>query len=239
VPTRRTKIVATLGPSSNSRAEIEQLVRVGMDVARMNFSHGSHAEHAARIATVRAASQACGRSVGVLLDLQGPKIRTGTLRGGAAVEIPTGGRFVLTTRPVDGDTEQVTTSYEPLPTDVEPGDRIFLSDGSIALRAIETTATDVVTEVVYGGTLKERQGINLPGVRISAAGVTEKDVRDLAFGLEQEVDYVAISFVRSADDVLLVKRLVTEHGRDTPVIASSKSPRRSRRCPRSSTWPTE
>lgn len=168
---------------------------------------------------VRSAASKAGRAVAVLQDLQGPKIRTGSLAGGEPVELAAGTPFTLTTRDVPGDVSQVSTSYQALPRDVKVGDRILLSDGAIELRVVDTNGTDVISQVTYGGTLKERQGINLPGVNVSARGVTEKDIRDLKFGLRQSVDYVAISFVRSADDIRQVKRLIEGAGCNTPVIA--------------------
>lgn len=220
----RTKIVATLGPASNSQEVVNELVRAGMSVARLNCSHGSEAEQRQRIEWVRTASAECGRAVGVLLDLQGPKIRTGALAGGHSVELRSGSSFVITNRDVPGDASCVSTSYRALPTDVQPGDRILLSDGLIELRVEEAGDTDVTTTVVDGGKLKERQGINLPGVKISAAGVTEKDIEDLNFGLANDVDYVAISFVRSAADVREVKDLIAAQGKDTPVVAKIEKP---------------
>lgn len=221
---RRTKIVATLGPSSSSPESISQLMSAGMDVARLNFSHGTHAEHAARIAIVRRLSHELGRPIAILQDLQGPKIRTGSLEGGNPVELRAGLSFTITNHPHIGNERTVSTTYTMLPADVRPGDRILLSDGQIELRVHTATATDVVTEVIHGGLLREHQGINLPGVRVSAPAVTEKDVEDLHFGLEQEVDYIAISFVRTAYDVQRVKDLVLRAGKNTPVIAKIERP---------------
>ncbi len=224
VSSRRTKIVATLGPATSTRDRIAELIEAGMDVARMNFSHGSYEEHSERIAAVRDAAAAAGRSIAILQDLQGPKIRTGPLEGGGPVELRTGSTFTLTTESVPGCAERVSTTYAALASDVEPGDRILLSDGAISLRAVRTTDTEVVTEVVYGGTLEERQGINLPGVDISVRGVTDKDIEDLQFGLRCGVDYVAISFVRSADEVRQVGQLIAQAGSDAPVIAKLEKP---------------
>jgi len=224
VPIRRTKIVATLGPASETSERIVALIEAGMDVARMNFSHGTYAEHARRIACVREAAARTRRPVAVLQDLQGPKIRTGPLSGGGPVDLVEGNRFTLTTRDVPGDAGAVSTSYRALARDVVAGDRILLSDGAIALRVLAATDTDIETEIVYGGLLNERQGINLPGVKVSIQGVTDKDIRDLEFGLTQLVDYVAISFVRTADDVWRVKRLIQAAGADTPVIAKLEKP---------------
>lgn len=221
---RRTKIVATLGPASSHPERLAQLIDAGMDVARLNFSHGVYADHAANIAAVRAAAAAAGRPITVLQDLQGPKIRTGALANGQAVDLLDGQPFTITNRDVIGAAECVSTTYAPLPAEVKPGDRVLLSDGLIELRVLSATATDVQCEVVHGGALREHQGINLPGVRLSAAAVTDKDIEDLRFGLEQDVDMVAISFVRRAADVQQVKDLIRQAGKDTPVIAKIERP---------------
>jgi pyruvate kinase len=216
---RRTKIVATLGPASQTREAVDALIAAGMDVARINFSHGNHDSHAEQIAIVRAAADAAGRSVAVLQDLQGPKIRTGTLEGGTPVELIAGETFTITTQACAGNAQRVETNYAALPDDLTPGDRVLLSDGAIALSVVRSGGTEVVTEVVHGGFLSERQGINLPGVDVSIRGVTDKDFRDLEFGLQIGVDIVAISFVRSADEVRRVQRFIAEAGGDAPVIA--------------------
>ncbi|ABY36326.1 MAG TPA: pyruvate kinase [Chloroflexus aurantiacus] len=221
---RRTKIVATLGPATSTPERIAGLIRAGMNVARLNFSHGTHAEHAARIAMVRRAAAEAGRHVAILQDLQGPKIRTGPLENGQPVELVAGQRFVITTEPIVGDAHRVSTTYRALPLDVRPRDRILLSDGLIELVVTGHTDTEVETEVVHGGRLREHQGINLPGVRVSAPAATEKDLADLAFGLEQGVDYVALSFVRRASDVREVKEFIRRAGKQTPVIAKIERP---------------
>ena len=221
---RRTKIVATLGPSSRSPEMVAQLIEAGVNVVRLNFSHGTHADHAQSIATVRAAAERLGRPVAILQDLQGPKIRTGPLEGGQPVELHAGASFSITTRPVAGTAQLVSTTYTPLPNDVRPGDRMLVSDGLIELRVQETSDDTVHTVVIHGGELRDNQGISLPGVSVSSPAVTEKDIDDLQFGLEQGVDYVAISFVRRAADVQQVLDLIKEAGRDTPVIAKIEKP---------------
>jgi len=221
---RRTKIVATLGPATSTPHSITEMVSAGMNVARMNFSHGTHAEHAERIALVRDAARQLGQSVGVLQDLQGPKIRTGALADGKAVKLTAGQTFCITTEEIVGDAQRVSTTYELLPHDVEAHDRILLSDGLIELRVIKKTDTDVTTEITHGGALREHQGINLPEVSVSAPALTEKDVEDLYFGLEQNVDYVALSFVRSAADIHQVKEHIARAGKDVPVIAKIERP---------------
>jgi pyruvate kinase len=208
--TRRTKIVCTLGPASRTGEQIEALVRAGMDVARINFSHGTQDEHAATIARVRAVAAGLGRSVAVLQDLQGPKIRTGALARGAPVTLTAGQQLTITTRPVAGTAQLISTTYDALPQDVKPGDRVLLSDGAIELRVRSIDDSNVVCEVVNGGTLAEHQGINLPGVAVSAPSLTEKDRADLAFGVAQRVDFIALSFVRRPEDLREAKRLIAD-----------------------------
>jgi pyruvate kinase len=195
-----------------------------MNVARLNFSHGTHAEHAARIAMVRRAAAEAGRSIGLLQDLQGPKIRTGSLTGGLPVDLVAGQVFRITIAPIIGTAEGVSTTYQSLPKDVRPRDRILLSDGLIELVVTGHDDTEVIAEVVHGGRLKEHQGINLPGVRVSAPAATAKDFEDLRFGLEQGVDYVALSFVRKASDIEEVKAIIKQAGKSTPVIAKIERP---------------
>ena len=221
---RRTKIVVTLGPATNTHQRIAELIEAGMNVARLNFSHGTHADHAASLVMVRAAAAELGQPIAILQDLQGPKIRTGALENGEPVELTDGQTFTITTRPVIGNRQQVHTTYDALPHDVSPGDAILISDGLLALKVHKTTDTDVLCEVINGGILREKQGINLPGVKISARAVTRKDINDLHFGLEQGVDYVAISFVRQPDDVQQVKDLIRQAGQDVPVIAKIERP---------------
>jgi pyruvate kinase len=221
---RRTKIVATIGPASGSPEMIARLRAAGMDVARLNFSHGTHEDHARRIALLRAAAQQADCPLTILQDLQGPKIRTGALEDGKPVQLRAGDRFDITTHEIVGTAGRVSTTYTALPSDVRPGDRILLSDGLIELHVIDTTSDDVHTEVVFGGELRENQGINLPGVDVSAPALTEKDIADLEFGLAQDVDYVAISFVRRAADVQDVKARIAAAGKTTPVIAKIEKP---------------
>jgi pyruvate kinase len=221
---RKTKIVGTIGPASSSEERIEALIASGLNVARLNFSHGTQEQHAAACALVRRVSQRLGVSVAVLQDLQGPKIRTGKLAGGQPVELHDGARFTITNRPQTGDASIVSTTYPALPTDVAPGDRILLADGLMELRVVETNATDVICTVVHGGWLGESKGINLPGVAVSAPSLTEKDLDDLAFGVSLGVDYIALSFVRSADDVRAAKVAIAARGAAIPVIAKLEKP---------------
>jgi pyruvate kinase len=203
---------------------IARLIAAGMDVARLNFSHGTHAEHAQRIRLLREAARQADRPLGILQDLQGPKIRTGKLKDGQPVQLRAGDRFVITTHEIVGTAERVSTTYQALPQDVEPGDRILLSDGLIELRVIGEIDGEVETTVVFGGELRENQGINLPGVKVSAPALTEKDIADLEFGLTQGVDYVAISFVRRAADLKDVKERIKAAGKNTPVCAKIEKP---------------
>jgi len=220
----KTKIVATIGPASNTAERIKALLRAGMNVARLNLSHGSHAEHSRNIATLRRCAQEAGVPLAILLDLQGPKIRTGSLADGQAVQLTDGDTLTITTREVMGTARLVSTTYTSLPHDVSPGARVLISDGLIELRVIAVNGEDVRCEVVHGGELREHQGINLPGVPLSTPAVTDKDIKDLMFGLENEVDYVAISFVRRASDVTQVSDLIARQGHDTPVIAKLEKP---------------
>jgi pyruvate kinase len=221
---RRTKIVATLGPATRTPERIAGLIRAGMNVARLNFSHGTHADHAANIDIVRRASREAGKHIAILQDLQGPKIRTGPLEDGQPVELVAGQRFVITTEPVIGTAERVSTTYKQLAADVRVRDRILLSDGLIELVVCGRSDAEVETEVVHGGRLKQHQGINLPGVRVSAPAATEKDIEDLHFGLGQDVDYVALSFVRNASDIVQLKQIIKQAGKQTPVIAKIERP---------------
>jgi len=216
---RRTKIVVTLGPASSRPEIVGQLIRAGMDVARLNFSHGERADHEAMIQTVREQARQAGRVVGILQDLQGPKIRTGSLKSDGEVELVPGQPLEITTEPVEGTARQVSTTYKALPQDVRPGDRLLISDGVIELTVQQVTDRSVVAEVVHGGPLRPHQGINMPGVRTSASALTDKDLDDLQFGLARDVDYIAMSFVRRSEDITQLKGLIAEAGKDVPVIA--------------------
>ena len=220
---RRAKIVCTIGPASRSPETLRALVAAGMDVARLNFSHGSHADHAAVVADLRRIADQAGRPLAILQDLQGPKIRLGTLQGGA-VQLRTGARFVLTTRDIEGDAKRASTTYEALPSDVKPGDEILLSDGLLRLTVDEISGQDITCTVVDGGHLRQRAGINLPGAELSVPSMTEKDLADLAFGVEQGVDWVALSFVRSAADVDALKMELVRLKADVGVIAKLEKP---------------
>jgi pyruvate kinase len=220
----RAKIVATLGPASADPATLTALLRAGMDVARLNFSHGDHAWHARTIRRLRAAARRLGRSVAVIADLPGPKIRTGPLRGGGPVMLRAGGTVRLTGRDEPGDASRLGIAYPRLARDVRPGDRVLLSDGLIELRVRRIARGDVSCVVVHGGLLREHQGVNLPGARLAIGSLTPRDRVHLRFALGQGVDYVAQSFVRGPADVLALKRLIARAGRDTPVLAKIEKP---------------
>src|ERR1700758_4983016 len=221
---RHSKIVCTIGPASRSPRIIERLLRAGMDVARLNFSHGTHAHHAESIAMLRTAATNLHRPIAILADLQGPKIRTGPLAGGAPVVLRTGQKFVITTARVLGDSTRVSTVFRPLPREVHRGDRILLSDGLIELRVVQVRGPEVICDVVNGGALGEHKGINLPGIKLRVPALTSKDREDLQFALKHGANYIAVSFVRRPEDVVLAKTLVRRAGKDTPVIAKLEKP---------------
>ncbi len=221
---RRTKIVCTLGPASSDRETIRALVSAGMDVARINFSHGTHEAHRETIRHVRQAAEDEGRPVAVMQDLQGPKIRVGQMRGGS-VHLEEGRELVLTTEPLEESTaERVYVDRASLAEDVSPGGRVLLDDGLLELTILGADRTEVRTEVVVGGPLKSRKGVNLPDIHTSTPALTEKDLRDLELGLELEVDVVALSFVRRAEDVAVLNRRLRQAGRDIAVVAKIEKP---------------
>jgi pyruvate kinase len=216
--TRRTKIVCTIGPASESADVVEKLILAGMNVARLNFSHGSHQDQARRIGAVRDAAARLSTPVAILQDLPGPKIRTGRLKS-KAVTLKEGSTFVLTTRHVDGDEHSVSVSLPGLPESVKPGDVIFLNDGAIRLEVTQKTAMDVTCRVVIGGVLEWEKGINAPGVNLRVPSPMETDLDDLLLGIKHAVDFIALSFVRSPQDILDAKSFLKEKGADIPLIA--------------------
>jgi pyruvate kinase len=222
--TRKAKIVCTIGPASSSEAVLRDLMRLGMDVARLNFSHGTHEEHARMIDRLRRVAEKEGRSICILQDLQGPKIRTGRLKYRTPIAIKTGSRLTITPRDIAGTAALISTTFKTLAQEVAPGSRVLLSDGLIELRVVAVRGDDVECEVINGGLLGEHKGINLPGTVVSVPSLTEKDEKDLEFGLKHRVDMVAVSFIRTADDVRLVKRLVRVHNSDAWVIAKLEKP---------------
>lgn len=221
---RRTKIVCTIGPASCSEEGIEQLIEAGMNVARLNFSHGTHEEHAERYHRIRQTADRLGRNVAIMMDLQGPKIRTGNLVDGQAIILEPGKPFILSTALETGDAAGVGVSYEKLPQDVRAGDRILLADGTLELLVEQVAPPEVHCVVVRGGLLGEHKGINLPGVVIQEPSLTAKDREDLAFGLAIGVDYVALSFVRSPEDLKGIKAIIAESGQTTGVVAKIERP---------------
>jgi pyruvate kinase len=217
---RKTKIVATIGPASRDPQVLSQLIAAGVDVVRLNFSHGEHEQHRQVIVAAREIAARLGRPLALLQDLSGPKIRTGKLQGGVPIELRRGDRLVITTdETIEGRPGLISTTYDPLPRDVAPGDTILLDDGNMELRVESVRGEEVTTTVVDGGLLKPSKGMNLPGVKLSTPALTEKDRRDLEFGVRQGVDYVALSFVRQAADVEETKALIQSLGGTQPVIA--------------------
>jgi pyruvate kinase len=221
---RRAKIICTIGPACDSEEMIRDLMRLGMDVARLNFSHGTHSEHARRIQRLRRAARQMKRTICILQDLQGPKIRTGRLKDGKAVLLKSGSVLTITPRQLTGTAELIATDFAGLAREVEPGARVLLSDGRIELRVRSIRGQDVECEVLNGGMIGEHQGINLPGTAVRIPVLTDKDKRDLQFGLKQGVDAVALSFVRSADDIRTAKSLMREFGKSVPIIAKLEKP---------------
>ncbi|HEY2736263.1 MAG TPA: pyruvate kinase [Polyangiales bacterium] len=220
----RAKIVCTLGPASASPERIGELIEAGMSVARLNFSHGSHEDHARMLQIVRSEAEKRGRAIAALLDLQGPKIRVGKFEKGQ-IELRPGAELTITTdTSVIGDVKRVSTTYSLITRDVKPGDQILLDDGYMALAVTAVDGHDVKTVVVSGGILKNNKGINLPGVDVSAPALSEKDRNDIGFALRYGVDYVALSFVRRPEDVLEAKRLLTVDQVSIPVIAKIEKP---------------
>src|SRR6476659_6559378 len=208
---RRAKIVCTLGPATSSAERLSELVAAGMDVARLNLSHGSYEDHEKVYLEVRRASDESGRAVGVLVDLQGPKIRTGRFADGP-VQLENGARFTITTDDILGDQDRVSTTYNGLPGDVSPGDRLLIDDGKVALEAVEVTDTEVVTVVIEGGTVSNNKGINLPGVAVSVPALSDKDEADLRWAMHLRADMIALSFVRHSQDIEALDGVMVARG---------------------------
>src|SRR5450755_2872759 len=220
---RRAKIVCTLGPATYSAEAIRALVNAGMDVARLNLSHGTHADHEQVYNLVRSASDASGRAVGIMVDLQGPKIRLGRLASGP-VTLGAGAEFTITTDNVPGNKVLASTTYAGLPGDVEPGLQILIDDGRVCLEVVAVDGPRVVTVVIEGGTISDHKGINVPGAALSVPAMSDKDVEDLRWGLRIGADLIALSFVRSADDFAAVAKIMDEEGARVPVIAKIEKP---------------
>jgi pyruvate kinase len=218
----KTKIVATVGPASNNKDMLRSLIKEGVDVFRLNFSHGKHEDHLKVIQYVRELNTELGTSIALLQDLQGPKIRVNDILPG--IEIVAGQKLTITTKEVMGNSELVSTSYKNLPNDVKVGDMILVDDGKIELKVVDIRNSEVVTQVVYGGPLKPRKGINLPFTKVSAPSLTEKDREDLEFGLNHNLDWVALSFVRRASDIEELRVILNKRGSTTRIIAKIEKP---------------
>ncbi|OKP98352.1 pyruvate kinase [Paenibacillus sp. P46E] len=207
---RKSKIVCTIGPASESLENIKKLILAGMNVARLNFSHGDFEEHGNRIKTIRQASQELGKTVAILLDTKGPEIRTGKLEV-EPIELVQDEYLTLTTEEILGDQNRISITYSDLPNDVQVGSTILIDDGLIGLTVVDVQGTEIKTRIVNGGTIKSKKGVNVPGVAISLPGITEKDTNDIIFGIEQDIDFIAASFVRKASDVLEIRALLEKH----------------------------
>ncbi|MGY6559870.1 MAG: pyruvate kinase [Nitritalea sp.] len=219
----RTKILATVGPASNSEDVLRSLAAAGANVFRLNFSHGNHEGHAAVIEKIRKINKETDSSLGILQDLQGPKIRVGEVENNG-VTIKPGDALTITSEEMVGNSAMVSTVYQNLPNDVKEGDRILIDDGNLELRVNSTDGKQVHCTVIHGGVLKSRKGINLPNTKVSAPSLTEKDIEDLAFGLEQEVDWIALSFVRSAADIEDLRRRIQAAGKFCKIVAKIEKP---------------
>ena len=218
-PTRMAKIIATIGPASEGAEVLSRLLEAGVNVVRLNLSHGSREDHRRRIRRVRRLAHERGKTVGVLVDLPGPKIRTGALADGVPIELPAGGRVVLTTRKLAGRPGLISTPYRHLPKDVHRGSRILLDDGNMELQVLRVAGADVYCRVVVGGTLSEHKGINLPGASIAASSPTMKDLQDLRFAMDGEADWVALSFVKKPGDLVRARRAMARRGDPLPLVA--------------------
>ena len=219
---KKTKIVCTIGPASEDKEILKELMKLGMNVCRLNFSHGSHEEHLIRIENIKKARQELDLPVAIMLDTKGPEIRLGDF-GVPQVQLSIGDIFTLTTRDIIGNKEMVSISYKNLPKDVTVGSNILIDDGLVNLKIIDITETDIVTEVQNYGILKSRKGLNVPNTIINLPSITEKDISDLKFAIENELDFVAASFIRKADDVLAIREILEECGEKNIHIISKWS----------------
>lgn len=218
----KTKIVATVGPASSSKEMLRALIREGVDVFRLNFSHGTHEDHLKVIKNVRELNDELGTQICLLQDLQGPKIRVNEMQPNIVIE--RGQKLVITTQELLGNGEIVSTSYKSLPNDVKVGDMILIDDGKLELKVLEKTDVEVTTEVIYGGSLKSRKGINLPFTKVSAPSLTEKDLKDLEFGIENDVDWIALSFVRKAEDIHSMRSILDSKKSAARIVAKIEKP---------------
>ena len=220
---RRAKIVCTMGPAVDTPEKVRELIAAGMNMARLNLSHGGHPEHQGRMDRVREAAKEAGVPIAILVDLQGPKIRLARFKAGPH-DLVRGDIFTITTDEVEGTKERVGTTYKGLPGDCKPGDRILIDDGKVTVEVVEVKGNDVVTKVIEPGAVSNSKGINLPGVAVSVPALSEKDMDDLRWGLKAGADFIALSFVRSADDIVDVHRIMDEVGIRVPVIAKIEKP---------------
>ena len=220
---RRAKIVCTMGPAVESPQKVAELIAAGMNMARLNLSHGSYEEHQSRLETVRSAAKKAGVPVAILVDLQGPKIRLARFKDGPH-DLARGDIFTITIDEVEGTKERVGTTYKGLPGDCKSGDRILIDDGKVTVEVVEVKGSDVVTKVIEPGAVSNNKGINLPGVAVSVPAMSEKDIDDLRWGLKAGADFIALSFVRNAEDIKDVHRIMDEEGRRIPVIAKIEKP---------------
>ncbi|OIN56340.1 pyruvate kinase [Arsenicibacter rosenii] len=221
---KKTKIVATVGPASEGKDQLLALHKAGVNVYRLNFSHGSHEEHLSRILRIRELNDEHGLNLCILQDLQGPKIRIGKVEKDEGVTLLPGSKLVFTNEEVIGTADRVSTPYKGMYRDVKHGERILLDDGKLEVKVIGVDGTDVITEVVYGGPLKSKKGVNLPNTRVSMPSVTEKDYADLDFGLENNVEWIALSFVREASEIIEIKEYIKAKGKKSRVVAKIEKP---------------
>ncbi len=221
---KKTRIVATVGPASETKEMLFSLAQAGVNVFRLNFSHGTHADHLARLTTIRELNEEHGLNLAILQDLQGPKIRIGLVEDKDGVLIEAGNQLILTNTEVIGTAEKVSTPYDGMYNDVSIGDRILMDDGKLEVKVTGIDGQDVVTEVVYGGLLKSKKGVNLPNTKVSMPSVTEKDFEDLEFGLEHNAEWIALSFVRTASEILEIKEYIKKKGKLSKVVAKIEKP---------------
>jgi pyruvate kinase len=219
----KTKIISTVGPACSSKAMLLELAQAGTDIFRLNFSHGTHEEHLKVVQNIRQINKEHHLNLAILQDLQGPKIRVGDIEKGEVL-LETGKSLIITTKPVIGTSKKVSTTYTALPKDVKVGDRILMDDGKITLEVSDIGTDEVTTTILFGGILKPKKGINLPNTQVSSPSLTEKDTEDLMFGLEHDLDWIALSFVRNHIDILLLKHLIRQKGKTTRVIAKIEKP---------------
>jgi pyruvate kinase len=221
---KKTKIVATIGPASETKEQLLALAKAGVNVFRLNFSHGTHEDHLMRLTRIREINKEFNLNLCVLQDLQGPKIRIGNVAEKDGVMLEAGSRLVFTNDDIIGTAERVSTPYKDMYRDVHPGERILMDDGKLEVRVVGKEGTDVVTEVVYGGLMKSKKGVNLPNTKVSMPAVTEKDWADLEFGLENDAEWIALSFVREASEILEIKEYIKSKGKKSRVIAKIEKP---------------